>query len=236
MRPLIPILIFLISFTTTLSAQNEQIVEERYDSLRLKAIYTVVTDSAGNVIRHGPFIKWTEEGTREAEGVYERDMMDDTITLYNHDMIRDVDYVMQEGDTLMKIEYDERGLYPVPVPDSLNVLTRVQNVVLPNEKKVVKEGYDRTDRIFINHGPATVWYYEDGPLMEKGNFKMGKPHGLMTRWSPYGHKEFEGRFEDGKREGLWVYFNETGAIDSILYFEDDKKIDKKILTKGREQK
>ncbi|HDS01733.1 MAG TPA: hypothetical protein ENO22_05465 [candidate division Zixibacteria bacterium] len=212
-------MIFVFSFVSG-SAQESKIIEERYDSLTTKAIYTVITDSSGQEIRHGIFIEWSEDGIRHLEGNYKQGKLDGVVTEYRPDLTRKSEITYENGEAVKEVEYDSLGLYPQGVEDTLQQILQMQRVVIPTGREVEKMGYPRTSTIFINHGPATVWYYEGGELMEKGNFMRAKPHGLMTRWSPFGRKEFEGTFVKGDRDGIWVYWDEEYNIDKIEIYRN----------------
>ena len=45
-------------------------------------------------------------------------------------------------------------------------------------------------------------YYENGQKEGEGDFKNGKPDGLIKGWYESGKKEYERTFKDGKPDGL----------------------------------
>ncbi len=207
--------------SVSLPAQESKIIEERYDSLTTKAIYTMVTDSSGQEMKDGLFIEWYEDGIRNREGNYKQGKLDGVVTEYRPDLTRKSETTYENGKVVKEVEYDSLGLYPEEVEDTLQQILQVKRVVITNGREVEKMGYPRTSAIFINHGPATVWYYEGGELMEKGNFLRAKPHGLMTRWSAFGRKEFEGTYVKGDRDGIWVYWDEEYNLDKIEIYRND---------------
>jgi antitoxin component YwqK of YwqJK toxin-antitoxin module len=210
----------LMFFSISAHAQESKIIEERYDSLTTKAIYTVVADSSGQEIKDGLFIEWYEDGIRNREGNYKQGKLDGVVTEYRPDLTRKSEITYENGKVVKAVKYDSLGLFPKGVEDTLQAILQIQRVVIPNGREVEKMGYPRTSSIFVNHGPATVWYSEGGELMEKGNFLRAKPHGLMTRWSPFGRKEFEGTFIKGDRDGVWVYWDEEYNMDKIEIYRN----------------
>lgn len=218
------ILLFAVSAAY---AQQTRTVEERYDSLTTKAIYTVIKDSSGQDIKDGLFVEWYPDGIRKREGTYKQNKLDGRIVEYREDLTKDSEKFYENGKLVKTVAYDKRGLYPADYEDSLGERTRIEEDVLPNGRKVSKEGYDRTKSIFVNHGPATVWYYDGGQVMEKGNFERGKPQGYMVRWDAFGKKEFEGTFDSGNRDGIWIYWDGKGKLQRIDVYKNDTIIDKR---------
>jgi antitoxin component YwqK of YwqJK toxin-antitoxin module len=224
---LLTCLVLLLSISAAHAQQSSRIIEERYDSLTTKAIYTMLKDSTGQDIKDGLFVEWYPDGTRKREGAYKQNKLDGRIVEYREDLTKEFEKTYDDGKLVKTVEFGKRGLYPTTVEDSLEGRTRIEEVVLPNGRKVSKEGFDRTKTIFINHGPATVWYYDGGPVMEKGNFKRAKPDGLMVHWDAFGQKEFEGTFDSGNRDGLWIYWDGSGKLIRIDIYRNDSIVDKR---------
>jgi hypothetical protein len=56
--------------------------------------------------------------------------------------------------------------------------------------------------------------YSMGPCTyQDGNLSMGPyiTHGLVERWHPDGSKAERGEYRDGKKIGMWVYWNPDGT-------------------------
>ena len=225
MRKTILFVLVLTFIFASAHAQDKEIIEERYDSLTTKSIYTYITDSAGQKIKHGLFVEWYEDGIRHLEGSYKQGNLDGVVVEYRPDLTRKSEITYEEGKVIKKIEYDSLGLYTKSVEDSLQERLQVLREVVRSGKEVEKMGYPRTGNLFINHGPATVWYYEGGELMEKGNFMRASPHGLMTRWNPFGRKEFEGTFDKGNMDGIWIYWDEESELDRIEIYKNGTMVD-----------
>ena len=47
--------------------------------------------------------------------------------------------------------------------------------------------------------------YDDGKKKEEGTYKDGKKDGLWTYWDENGEKDSSGTYKDGKKDGLWTY-------------------------------
>jgi antitoxin component YwqK of YwqJK toxin-antitoxin module len=67
-------------------------------------------------------------------------------------------------------------------------------------------------RFGILHG-VSVWYRENGGLLQKGTFVDGEKTGLWERWSPEGNLIDRGHREDGKKTGEWQYFAADGSVE-----------------------
>jgi hypothetical protein len=216
------IMVFII--VSTLSAQQFRLAVDRYDSLNLKEVRVMILDSTGQYINHGPFITWNIKGNRQSEGEYELGKINGIVTGYREDLTKESETVYYFGDKITAEKFDLRGMFKLSQVDTLKLLTRVEEVTLRDGQHVMKEGYDSKMKIFINHGPATVWYKKGGDIKEMGNFVKGKPHGLMTRWNPFGLKQYEGTFSNGKEDGVWIYWDKDGALESLTIYKDGKLI------------
>lgn len=65
-----------------------------------------------------------------------------------------------------------------------------------------------TDRSLL-HGPYRAWY-ASGVLGTQENFRNGKATGKATYHWGSGHKQAEGNYRDGVREGWWDFWDKTG--------------------------
>jgi antitoxin component YwqK of YwqJK toxin-antitoxin module len=64
-----------------------------------------------------------------------------------------------------------------------------------------------------------------------GDFKNGKPEGLMTYWYKNGQREMEGNFKGGKRNGQVIWWHENGQKKGEANFEDGEAISEKYWNK-----
>lgn len=214
------IFIFVLISCVQLAGQVPECEIDYYDSIKVKEIRINTPDSSGEFIRQGHFLRYSEDGKRSMEGEFKGDQLDGTVITYRDDLSRASEAVYKDGKKISETLFDNLGILEADAPDSMRTLVRTAVAVLPNRNRVEKVGYDRTEKIFVNHGPATVWYYTDGPVFEMGNFKSGKPHGLMTRWGAFGDKQFEGPFKEGEYNGVWVYWFPDGSIDNITFYNN----------------
>jgi len=223
-RKIIISLLMILTIASVLNAQEFKLVQERYDSLNLKEVRVMMLDSNGQYINHGPFITWNKNGIRISEGEYANGKINGIVTGYREDLTRGTETIYYYGDKISEEKYDEKGLRKLSQIDTLKLLTRVDVLTLKDGQRVKKEGYDSKMKIFVNHGPATVWYKEGGAMKEMGNFFMGKPHGLMTRWGPFGEKKYEGTYNLGKENGVWIYWDDNNVLESFVIYKDGKLI------------
>lgn len=116
-----------------------------------------------------------------------------------------------------------RGLAIYNIQDLLEGrVTEVgEEVVIVLENGSQYEGYVKDDNI---NGNGRL-YFEDGPLIQEGEFRNGKLHGRGKVYidPEKGGGFFEGKFEDGKPSELGKYVNPAGAR-YITYFEDGEPV------------
>ncbi|MFH2094067.1 MAG: hypothetical protein ABIJ16_00090 [Bacteroidota bacterium] len=57
-----------------------------------------------------------------------------------------------------------------------------------------------------------VMFYENGQTQFVENVKEGKKHGVYEGYYKTGLKKTQGRYENGKRKGVWKWWNEKGEV------------------------
>lgn len=67
-------------------------------------------------------------------------------------------------------------------------------------------------------GDFKAWY-ESGKIMEEGRYENGRKHGLWTRWYENGRKAAQGRYAAGAEEGRFEFWAPSGALTQIATFE-----------------
>ena len=67
--------------------------------------------------------------------------------------------------------------------------------------------------------------WKNGQKAEEGNYKDGKPDGLVVGWYKNGKKQFESNYKDGKGDGLWTHWNENGQKFSEINFKDGEEVE-----------
>ena len=99
-----------------------------------------------------------------------------------------------------------------------------------NGQKMVQGRFLEGER----HGLQSSWYLEEGQKQAENVYDNGKlisavvwkpngekcPHtnvldgfGILVAYHPSGQKQGQGRYEDGEKEGLWIYYSEEGEED-----------------------
>jgi antitoxin component YwqK of YwqJK toxin-antitoxin module len=76
-----------------------------------------------------------------------------------------------------------------------------------------------------------IWsyYYENGQLESRGNFRNDLPHGKWQWFYSDGTLKAEGCYVDGHQEGEWKAYNEQGALSSIFRFSRGEKTNEVIF-------
>lgn len=111
-----------------------------------------------------------------------------------------------------------------------------------------EDGSPKVVRIYDHEGDTLpsgeIFYYPDGQLRMKGNFKDGKrqgkwsywypngnlwsqgeyrngeEHGLKTVWHENGQKYYEGYYKNGKRTGTWTFWNKDGSLIKEVNYDE----------------
>jgi len=65
-------------------------------------------------------------------------------------------------------------------------------------------------------------YYENGQKQGEGDFKNGKPDGLIKGWYESGKKEYERTYKDGENL-LYTRWYENGQKESEINYKDGKR-------------
>ena len=93
----------------------------------------------------------------------------------------------------------------------------------------VEEAETKSDGVF--HLPNQVrpftgrnlCEFENGQKRLEGRYEDGKREGVWTWWHENGRKMMEGSYQDNKRVGIWFVAYENGLKQSEGPFRDDKR-------------
>lgn len=82
---------------------------------------------------------------------------------------------------------------------------------------------DKVDGKILKNGedPYTgqvEMYYENGVPQVRENMKEGTKHGKYLCYYKDGKKKTEGKYVDGKRDGIWKWWNEKGEVSYQLEY------------------
>ena len=58
--------------------------------------------------------------------------------------------------------------------------------------------------------------YPDGQREYEGQYKNGKPNGLLVYWYKNGNKMREGKLQDGFPVGRWILYHEDGTVQETM--------------------
>ena len=65
--------------------------------------------------------------------------------------------------------------------------------------------------------------YDNGRTKEEGKYRNGKQDGLTTHWNENGQKSVEETYKDGKLNGLFTYWQKNGQKWEESTYKDGKK-------------
>ncbi len=71
----------------------------------------------------------------------------------------------------------------------------------------------------VPHG-RRVDYYASGGVMSEAEFRGGVQHGELTAYYRDGTPQVIGTFRAGRPDGIWYYYDASGALDSVVEFVD----------------
>ena len=63
-------------------------------------------------------------------------------------------------------------------------------------------------------------YYANGQIKEEGNYKDGKKDGLWKYWDENGKLRYEKNYKDGERDGLWKEWFKNGQLTAESNYKD----------------
>tara|TARA_Y100000590_G_C15684969_1_gene1001233 strand:- start:1458 stop:1799 length:342 start_codon:yes stop_codon:yes gene_type:complete len=105
----------------------------------------------------------------------------------------------------------------------------IQTKYFSNGKKI-SEGY------LIDGKKNYVWtyWYENGNKKMEGHWKLiyflfwfpiwQRRHGITTMWHPNGQKKEEGNYINGKMDGLWIMWDQSGNVIRKEIFKNGKVV------------
>ena len=73
------------------------------------------------------------------------------------------------------------------------------------------------------------YYYPNGQLESKGNFKNDLPEGKWTWYYYNGNLKESGTFLGGLKTGRWYKYNGEGSLISIILYDNGDVIDESHL-------
>ena len=74
-----------------------------------------------------------------------------------------------------------------------------------------------------------TYYHSNGKVMHQGNYVDGKSDGLWKSFDETGNLVSEGSFEQGKKTGLWNFYTST-ALNAVVYSDNTVADVKKFST------
>ena len=65
-----------------------------------------------------------------------------------------------------------------------------------------------------------IYYYENGVIWSKGDFKKGKMDGFQESFHPNGKPDIKGTYKDGIRIGKWYFYKENGELLKEINYDE----------------
>ena len=76
-------------------------------------------------------------------------------------------------------------------------------------------------------------YYENGQLMSQAEFKGGVQHGPVVARYRDGVKQVEGAYRNGRADGVWSYWDTSGALDTTILWHAGRQAPRGALLISR---
>ncbi|GEM_PF-4138763 len=167
-----------------------------------KISYSAYTSQNGKEVRHGAYRKYNLNGSIKESGIY------------------------ADGVITKKTTYKWYGS---------GQKSREANVTLNAKNKEV--GRATTHTWYLNGKPSGDWIYQDGVLVQNNTYyQTGIPkeqkrynnegllNGAQQGWYASGKKSYIYNYQDGKKQGSFIQWNENGAVIRNELWEQDTLI------------
>jgi len=109
-----------------------------------------------------------------------------------------------------KTEKQSQPNEPVNPKDLIEVVGSTYKEYYDAEKTKIKFKGEQ-DENKQRHG-KWVYYYQNGEESNISFYKHGVQHGFIQVKRPNGILHYTGEFEDGKKAGVWKYYDEKGQL------------------------
>ena len=185
-----------------------------------------VTETVEGGVRQGPRIEYYEEGGRRAEAVFVDGVKHGEETRWHANGVRsgwgrfDVgqpvgrwQFWAEDGSLAFTTDYWVTGGEQVG---------RLETVYGPEESitaqtlmTMAAEGW--AGRVVMWHG--------NGQRAAFTEYRGQSRHGLDVSWYPSGHKQFEGRYLEDKREGAWQFWDDSGRLLQTVDYDAGQEVE-----------
>jgi len=88
------------------------------------------------------------------------------------------------------------------------------------------------DRVYYHNGKEfngkSYAKHENGKIGMKGSFEDGRKEGLWIWWYSDGQKKRETTYKNNKKEGLTIYWHRNGVKSKEITYKANKNIEQKL--------
>ncbi|MCC7071414.1 MAG: toxin-antitoxin system YwqK family antitoxin [Deltaproteobacteria bacterium] len=164
--------------------------------------------SWSGAVRHGPYTQYFTNGQRRAEGSYYLGEKDGQIHTWHWNGALESTGFMKHGVRVGRWEH----LWP---SGALRAVEEFHEGLARGRWQTwYVSGVLESESVFgPEHGMLVERrFYDAGTLHTEIPYVDGLPHGLVRAFWPDGRPQTEGRMAHGERDGLWVSWDESGAL------------------------
>ncbi len=200
----------------------------------------------GGGIKHGPFVKWDDNGSKRYEANFDNDVLDGRSTTYfpsgdvaerqdylkgiksgrwekwNRDGIKIAEGFYSNGKKSGRFRYWSRHGEPVSEGNFHDEVKSGLWIFYDRDGLVRSKFTFRNGR---KDGKAQM-FYANGRVASTGSFKENKPDGLWIYYNEEGRQTAQGSFTRGRKTGQWTEYDQSGRIQSVRNFAGGR-VDKK---------
>ena len=94
-------------------------------------------------------------------------------------------------------------------------------------KEFFEDGTLKSSYSILNgelHG-TVAFYYPNGNLEERGNYRSGNKDGVWEQWNQDGTKTGEAFYKKGNKDGIWSVWDDNGIQRYRMAYSKNKKVD-----------
>jgi len=171
--------------------------------------------------KHGKLSKWYWNGQKAFQGEYNKDKPIGMHKEWHMDGTKSSEKVYTgKGEDI----YSVRNTW---YPDGqLKSISKFKNGKMYDKNlQWHKNGKKRSEFGYLDgqrNGECKEWF-SNGKQKSRHNYSRGRKTGKSTEWYENGRKKSEGNYTEGK-EGLWTYWDKSGAIHNQARYERGKKV------------
>lgn len=243
------LLFILIASQMAFSQEDEYIVLKEnltkketlyrdFNKTKVQSVGAYYKDKLGTTtMKHGKWIYYDRDGKVEEERDYYKDLLHGRVILFypNSKPKQEGYFYLNQPDSIYR-EWNETGRLATEGTYSYGkpfgkwtyyyLDGRKKSEEIAKDSINLMESFWMPDsnhtRTVVNGTGEMMTFYSTGTLKEWYHYKDGLKHGDFEEWSIYGYKTLSGSFENGEKNGEWIFAFYSGKTDKISNYKEGK--------------